>query len=67
MNSYQHKTDILGFFAHHKVAGNLVMLMMIIGGLFALSKLHIRYFPSFELDVITISVVWRGASAEDVE
>ncbi len=67
MNSYQHKTDLLGFFAHHKVAGNLVMLMMIMGGLFALSKLNVRYFPSFELDVITISVAWRGASAEDVE
>ena len=63
----QHKTDILGFFAHHKVAANLVMLMMIVGGLFAFHKLNIRYFPNFDLDYIRVSVVWSGASAEDVE
>ena len=61
------KTDLLGFFAHHKVAANLVMLMMIGGGLFALKKLDIRYFPNFELDLVTVSVAWSGASAEDVE
>ncbi len=63
----KHKTDFLGFFAHHKVAANLVMLMMIMGGLFALQKLNIRFFPNFDLDYIRVSVVWRGASAEDVE
>ena len=63
----KHKTDLLGFFAHHKVAANLVMLMMIMGGLFALHKLHIRYFPNFDLDFIRVSVVWTGASAEDIE
>ncbi len=63
----RHKSDLLGFFAHHKVAANLVMLMMIMGGGFALHKLNIRYFPNFDLDFITIRVIWRGASAEDVE
>ena len=63
----KHRTDILGFFAHHRVAANLVMLMMLIGGLFALQKLNIRYFPNFDLDLIRIRVVWSGASAEDVE
>jgi multidrug efflux pump subunit AcrB len=63
----KHKQDFLGFFAYHKVAGNLVMLIMILGGFFALQKLNIRYFPNFNLDFITIDVVWNGASAEDVE
>jgi len=63
----KHKTDLLGFFAHHKVAANLLMLMMILGGVFALQKLNIRYFPNFDLDYIRVSVVWSGASAEDVE
>ncbi len=63
----KHKQDFLGFFAYHKVAGNLVMLIMILGGFFALQKLNIRYFPNFNLDFITISVIWNGASAEDVE
>ncbi|WP_305906639.1 efflux RND transporter permease subunit [Methylomarinum sp. Ch1-1] len=63
----KHQSDLLGFFAHHKVAANLLMIMMILGGLFALHKLTVRYFPNFDLDVITVSVVWNGASAEDVE
>lgn len=62
-----HQSDLLGLFAHHKVAANLLMAIMILGGLFALQKLTIRYFPRFELDIITVSVVWSGASAEDVE
>lgn len=62
----QHR-DLLGFFAHHKVAANLLMLMMILGGFFALNKLNIRYFPNFELDYISVSTVWSGASSEDVE
>jgi multidrug efflux pump subunit AcrB len=63
----KHKQDFLGFFAYHKVAGNLVMLIMILGGFFALQKLNIRYFPNFNLDFITVDVIWNGASAEDVE
>lgn len=63
----KHNLDLLGFFAHHKVAGNLLMAIMILGGLFALHKLNIRYFPNFDLDIISVTVDWSGASAEDVE
>lgn len=60
------RTDLLGFFAHHKVAANLLMIIMVIGGAVALQKLNVRYFPQFDLDYITITIPWRGASAEDV-
>ena len=63
----KHKTDLLGTFAHHKVAANLLMIIMIISGIFALDKLNIQFFPNFELDFISVRVIWRGASAEDVE
>ncbi len=60
-------TDLLSFFAHHKVAANLLMLMMILGGFFSIQKLNVRHFPIFDLDFITVSVVWSGASSEDVQ
>ncbi len=63
----EQRGDLLGFFAHHKVAANLLMLLMILAGFFALNKLNIRYFPNFELDYISVDVVWSGASAEDIE
>ncbi|MFQ5448455.1 MAG: efflux RND transporter permease subunit, partial [Saprospiraceae bacterium] len=58
---------IIADFAHHKVASNLLMLLMIVAGVFAINRINIQFFPSFELDRISVSVSWPGASAEDIE
>lgn len=58
---------IISVFAHHKVAANLLMIIMILSGVFALVKLNIQFFPSFELDRVSVRVIWSGASAEDIE
>ncbi len=58
---------ILSVFAHHKVAANLLMMIMILSGVFALSKLNIQFFPTFALDRVSVRVIWSGASAEDIE
>ncbi|MDX1593943.1 MAG: efflux RND transporter permease subunit [Gammaproteobacteria bacterium] len=61
------RRDLLGTFAHHRVAANLLMVMMLLAGLFALRQLNVQFFPDFELEVITVTTPFRGASAEDVE
>ncbi|MGB8713016.1 MAG: efflux RND transporter permease subunit, partial [Onishia taeanensis] len=61
------RRGIIGFFVHHKVAANLIMLMMLLGGTLALLRMNIQFFPTFALDVVSVQVVWSGASAEDVE
>jgi multidrug efflux pump subunit AcrB len=66
-NGYGHRGDLLGIFAHHKVAANLLMTIMILCGVLALDRLNVQFFPNFDLDIITVRVVWTGASAEDVE
>ena len=58
---------ILSAFAHHRVAANLLMSIMILSGLFALSRLNVQFFPTFELDRVSVRVIWSGASAEDIE
>ncbi|MFC4259799.1 efflux RND transporter permease subunit [Marinobacter lacisalsi] len=58
---------IIGFFVHHRVAAHLVMIMMLLAGALGLSRMNIQFFPSFELDVVSVQVVWSGAAAEDVE
>ncbi|KAA6184621.1 efflux RND transporter permease subunit [Thiohalocapsa marina] len=63
----KHRSDLIGFFAHHKVAANLLMAMLLLSGLFALDRLNVQFFPTFELDVVQVRVVWSGASAEDIE
>jgi multidrug efflux pump subunit AcrB len=54
-------------FAQHRVAANLLMIMMIIFGAYSLTKLNKQFFPNFALDYISVRVVWPGASAEDIE
>ncbi|MDR9498414.1 MAG: efflux RND transporter permease subunit [Hydrogenovibrio sp.] len=58
---------LIGRFARHPVAPNLVMIIMILSGVVALLKMNVQFFPNFELDVATVQVVWPGANAEDVE
>ncbi|MCG8669713.1 MAG: efflux RND transporter permease subunit [Pseudomonadales bacterium] len=57
---------IIGIFATHRVAANLMMFLFIMAGLWGLKKLNTQIFPLFDLDYISISVAWSGASAEDV-
>lgn len=64
---FSHKNDLIGIFAQHKVAANLLMIMMILAGAWALAKLNTQFFPNFALDVVTVRVTWTGAAAEDVE
>ncbi len=54
-------------FATHPVAANLLMFLMIIAGLWSLKQLNTQFFPTFELDIVTVQVNWSGAAAEDVE
>lgn len=61
------KRGLISVFAHHKLLANLLMLLMFILGGVALTRMNIQFFPSFALDVISVRVVWSGASAEDIE
>ena len=64
---FRHRHDLLGVFAQHKVACNLLMVIMILAGIWALDRLNTQFFPNIALDVVKVRVEWTGASAEDVE
>lgn len=57
----------IAWMACHPIAANLLMLVLILGGLFFYSKATKEVFPEFSLDVITISMAYPGASPEEVE
>jgi multidrug efflux pump subunit AcrB len=61
------RRGVIGFFVHHKLAANLVMLVMLLGGVLALTRMNVQFFPTFALDVVSVRVVWSSASAEDIE
>jgi multidrug efflux pump subunit AcrB len=59
---------VIAWFARNGVAANLLMLVILATGLHAVSdRIPLEVFPSFELDIVTISVPYRGATPEDAE
>ena len=59
--------SLIGWFARNNVVANLLLVMVLAGGAIALSDLKKEILPEFSLDVITVSVDYRGAGPEDVE
>ena len=59
--------NFVKLFARHKVAANLLMAIMLLSGIYSLTKINVQFFPTFNVDVISVAVVWPGATAEDVE
>ncbi len=58
---------LISVFVRHGTAPNLLMMTFVLIGIFAITKLNRQFFPSIEIPVITVTVPWPGASAEDVE
>ncbi|MGH0033873.1 MAG: efflux RND transporter permease subunit [Myxococcota bacterium] len=57
----------IAWMVRHRVAPNLLMLVLLVGGLISASRTTQEIFPEFELDAVTISVPYPGASPEEVE
>lgn len=53
--------------AGNHVAANILMLILVVGGLVIGSSVKQEVFPEFELDMITVSVAYPGASPIEVE
>ena len=58
---------LLRLFVRHPNAANLLMVLMLIAGVFAVQNLNTQFFPNFVVDRITVNINWPGASAEDAE
>ncbi|GMQ75242.1 MAG: efflux RND transporter permease subunit [Gammaproteobacteria bacterium] len=59
---------MIAWFARNGVAANLLMLVIVFVGLYAvLTRIPLEVFPAFELDIITVRVPFRGATPADVE
>ena len=57
----------ISWMAGHSVAANLLMLVLLLGGLFWVTRIKQEVFPDFELDIVTITVPYPGASPQEVE
>ncbi len=61
------RTGAIAWMAGNSVAANLVMFVLLIGGLFMGFHIKQEVFPEFSLDRVSIFVSYPGASPEEVE
>ncbi len=57
----------ISWMAGHSVAANILMLVLLVGGLFMGFRIRKEVFPDFDLDMVRISVAYPGASPQEVE
>ena len=59
---------MIAWFARNGVAANLLMAVILFAGIHAVTtRIPLEVFPAFELDVINVTVPFRGATPADVE
>jgi len=57
----------IAWMANNPVAANLIMLMLLIGGIISIFNIKQEVFPEFDLDIVSVTVPYPGASPEEVE
>ncbi len=58
---------MLAWMAGNHVAANLLMFILVVGGLIMAPRIRQEVFPEFTLDIVSVSVVYPGASPAEVE
>ncbi len=58
---------LIGWFARNSVAANLLMFILIAGGLYTALTIKKEIQPRIETNIITVAVPFLGATPEDVE
>jgi len=65
--SVQTRTGPIAWMVHNRVTPNLLMLVLIVGGLLMSTKIKREVFPEFDLDIVAVNVAYPGASPAEVE
>lgn len=58
---------LIAWFTRNPVAANLLMALIIIGGIMSVLSIRKQMFPTVELNMITIQVPFPGAAPQEVE
>jgi multidrug efflux pump subunit AcrB len=61
------KRGPIAWMTRHSVAPNLLMAFLLIGGFLMTLRIKQEVFPEFDLDIVTVTVPYPGASPEEVE
>ena len=59
--------NLIRTFVEHRLAANLGMMLMVLGGVWAISQLNVQLNVNQPRPYVNAQISWRGASAEDME
>ena len=59
--------NLITYFIKYPVAGNTIMLLILVFGLMGLGQLKSTFFPDSESKIILVEATYPGASPEEVE
>lgn len=57
----------IAYMARNSIAANLLMIILIGGGIWTMFNIQKEVFPQFQLDFVEVSVAYPGAAPEEVE
>src|SRR6056297_1524051 len=57
----------IAYMARNPVAANLLMIIILSGGIWTMFNIQKEVFPQFQLDIGEVSVVYRGSAPNEVE
>lgn len=58
---------LIAWFAKNKVVANLMMVTILAAGMISISSIKMEVFPEFSADMVSVSVLFLGATPEEVE
>ena len=58
---------VIAWFVHNPIAANLLMGVLVIGGVLTLPTIRQEEFPAIVTDMVQVSVEYPGASPEEIE
>ncbi len=65
-NQTDSRGGLINWFIHNHVAANILMMLFIIGGILGVKAMRTETFPSIDPRLITVSVVYPGATPYEV-
>jgi multidrug efflux pump subunit AcrB len=57
----------IAWMTRNRITPNLLMLIFLVGGFIVALQIRQQVFPDFDLDMVTVRVVYPGSSPEEVE
>lgn len=58
---------LVAWWGHNPVAGNLLMVFVVVAGIFSFNKMEKEFWPPGRDNSVSVNASWAGASPEDME